>query len=121
MGARSGGANPGRPEPCSARPLASQPGVEPFHRVGAAQMRGAGQRRLPKRREEKIGVADEPRLTLSDAAVRDAPAGKGAARSAERRVGNDCVSTCRSRRWTEHSKKTKLSTRPQKHKATTTL
>src|SRR3546814_13083044 len=120
MGARSGGANPGRPEPCSARPLASQPGVEPFHRVGAAQMRGAGQRRLPKRREEKIGVADEPRLTLSDAAVRDAPAGKGAAgsrqrfeaagaeqtqsatRSEERRVGKECVSTWRSRGWAEH-------------------
>src|SRR3546814_18326341 len=79
MGARSGGANPERPEPRSARPLASQPGVEPFHRVGAAQMRGAGQRRLPKRREEKLGVADEPRLTLSDAEVRDHPAGKGAA------------------------------------------
>src|SRR3546814_1126849 len=47
-------------------------------------MRGAGQRRLPKRREEKIGVADEPRLTLSDAAVRDAPAGKGAAGSRQR-------------------------------------
>src|SRR3546814_14194919 len=82
--ARSGGGNPERPEPRSARPLASQPGVEPFHRVGAAQMRGAGQRRLPKRREEKIGVADEPRLTLSDAAVRDAPAGKGAAGSRQR-------------------------------------
>ena len=52
---------------------------EPFHRIGLPQMAGARDERLPERREKEVGVADEPRLALSDGAARDAPAGIGMA------------------------------------------
>src|SRR3546814_18988184 len=48
-----------------------------------------------------FGVLDQPGRTLVCRV--DAQA---AARSEERRVGKECVSTCRSRRWPDNDKKT---------------
>ena len=72
------GANPERTEHTGAS-AGPQARGEPLHRVGLPQMVGAGHERLPERREEQVGVADEPRLALPDRAAEDIVTRKGLA------------------------------------------
>src|SRR3546814_14273396 len=72
------GANQERAEQAHAR-AGPQARGEPLHRVGPPQMVGAGHERLPERREEEVGVADEPRLALPYRTAGDASAREGLA------------------------------------------
>src|SRR3546814_20889853 len=76
------GANPEGAEQAHAR-AGPQARGEPLHRVGPPQMVGAGHERLPERREEAVGVAEDPPL-----APPYRTAG-GATRSEKRCVGQE--------------------------------
>ena len=69
------GANPERAEHATAR-AGPEARRKPFHRVGLPQMVGAGHERPPERREEEVGVADDPGLALAYRAAGNAPVGE---------------------------------------------
>src|SRR3546814_13060728 len=80
---------------------------------------GAGRRDQASGRQSKRALADSGQTGLG--CLRQARAGglwKGF-RSEERRVGKECVSTCRSRWWPYHSKNKKLKVRTKRNNQNT--